>query len=118
MDFLKNPIFIYVGVFLAVTAMVLGIVMPEYAGYAWTVAALLGVGTVDVLRLLIDSKGWKTHAAIFVIVAAGVSQLAGWIDSATFYQLLGIFAPITGLGVFQALAKSPTSNVQPLKKAA
>ena len=56
MDFLKNPIFIYVGVALAVAAMILGIVMPEYASYAWTVAAILGVGSVDVLRILIDSK--------------------------------------------------------------
>ena len=118
MDFLKNPIFIYVGVFLAVAAMVMGIVLPEYASYAWTIAALLGVGSVEVLRQLIDSKGWKTHAAIFVIVASGVAQLAGWIDQATFYQIFGVFAPITGLGIFQALAKSPTSNVQPLKTAA
>ena len=118
MDFLKNPIFLYIGVFLAVAAMILGVIMPEYASYLWTVATLLGVGSVEILRQLIDSKGWKTHAAIIVIVGCGIAQLAGWIDQATFYKILGIFAPITGMTIFQALAKSPTSNVQPLLKKA
>jgi hypothetical protein len=114
MDWLKNPILIYVGMFLAVAGMVLGIVMPEYASYAWTFAALLGVGSAEVLRQIIDSKGWKTHAAIAVIVLSGVAQLAGWIDQATFYKIFGVFAPVTGLGIYQALAKSPTSNVPKL----
>ena len=81
MDFLKKPIFAYVGMVLAVIAVVLGVIKPEWASIAWMIAGVLGFGSFDLLRSFIDSKGWKTHA-IFVVVGLGaLAQIFGLIKT-------------------------------------
>jgi len=109
MDWLKNPIFSYVGMAIAFAAIIFGVVKPEYASYAWTVAGFLGFGSIDLLRTFIDSQGWKTHA-IFVVVGVGsLLQIFGVIDLATYQMIVAAFAPLIGVTMQQALAKSTAS---------
>jgi len=109
MDFLKKPIFVYIGMALAAIAMVLGVIKPEWASYAWTVAGFLGFGSIDLLRSLIDSKGWKTHAVFIVVGLSTLAQLVGWITPEVYQAILVVFAPIIGITFQQALAKSSAS---------
>ena len=114
----EKPIFTYIGMVLAVIAMALGVIKPDWAVFAWTVAGILGFGSVAALRTMIDSKGWKTYA-IFVVVGIGaLLQIFGVITPDTFQMIMVVFAPITGLTMQNALAKSPTSTVPAIKKAA
>jgi len=114
----EKPIFTYVGMALAFVAMLLGVVKPDWAVFAWTVAGILGFGSVSALRTMIDSKGWKTHAIFVVVGISALLQIFGAITPEVFQSILVVFAPITGLTMQQALAKSPTSSVPTIKKAA
>ena len=111
MDWLKKPIFSYIGMLIAVVAMVLGVVKPDFASYAWTIAGVLGFGSVSLLRTFIDSKGWKTHAVFVVVGIGALLQVFGVITPESYQTLLIVFAPITGVTMQQALAKSPNSTV-------
>jgi len=115
MDFLKNPIFSYIGLGVAVIALALSVIKPEWSSFLWTFAGVLGYTSVEVVRLNIDSNGWKTHAIVVVIVLVFGAQLFGFIDPVTAQALMAAFAPITGITMQQALAKSPTSSVPRVK---
>lgn len=109
MDFFKKPIFTYIGMFLAVLAMIAGAFWPEYSGILWTVAGALGVGSVAALRTLIDSKGWKTYAIAVIYGGLAALQALGILDAATVQILYAVFAPLLGITLQQALAKSSAS---------
>jgi len=113
--FPNKPIFSYIGMGLAVVAVVLTVVLPEYAAILWTVAGLLGYGSIAALRKMIDSKGWKTTATFVVIAVLTIAQWFGFITPDMYQLLLAAFAPVIGITVQQALAKSPTSSVPQLK---
>ncbi len=115
MDWLKKPIFAYVGMTLAAAAMILGVILPEYATYAWTVAGLLGFGSIDLLRTFIGSKGWKTHAVFAIVGLGALLQIIGVITPETYQSILVVFVPITGVTMQQAMAKDPTSSVPQIK---
>ena len=111
--FPDKPIFTYIGMALAVVAMVLGVVLPEYANYAWTVAALLGFGSVTVLRQYIESKGYKTVGLFAVVIVITALQLFGVVTPEIYQSLMAIFLPLFGITYQQALSKAGA-----LKKAA
>jgi len=113
--FPDKPIFSYIGMALAAGAIVLTAVLPDYAAILWTVAGLFGYGSVAALRNLIDSKGWKTTGTFVVIVGLTLLQWFNVITPDMYKLLLGAFAPIIGITVQQALAKSPTSSIPKLK---
>ena len=116
MNIIKSTTTVYVGFACGVVAMVLTVVLPEYANFLWTVAALFGFGTAEALRLQIDSKGWKT-ATIFIVVAA--ISILQWLNVITpeLGQALYVgLSPITGITITQALVKSPTASIQPASK--
>ena len=101
-----KPIFTYIGMALAAVAMILGVVKPEWAVFAWTIAGVLGFGSIAALRSMIDSSGWKTYAIFVVIGIGALLQIFGVIAPETYQAIMIVFAPITGLTVQQALAKS------------
>lgn len=104
-----KPFFTYLGMGIAVAAMVLGVIEPDWANIAWTVAAVFGFGSVASLRTMIDSKGWKTYAIAVFMIVASLLQVAKVITPETFQALVVVFAPLTGLTVQQSLAKSTSS---------
>lgn len=114
-DWLKSPIFSYLGMILAFLAILAGVVKPEWASYLWTVAGFLGFGSVSLLRTFVDSKGWKTHAIFVITVLAALAQMVGWVTPEVYQAILVAFAPIITVTMQQALAKSPTSSVPQLK---
>lgn len=110
--FPDKPIFSYIGMVLAVTAVVFTVVLPDYTTFLWTMAGLLGYGSVAALRGLIDSKGWKTTATFVVIVGLTLLQWFNVITPDLYKLLLAGFAPVIGITVQQALAKSSSSVPQ------
>jgi hypothetical protein len=110
-----KPIFTYIGMGLAVVAMVFGVVKPDWANIAWTIASVLGFGSVAALRTFIDSKGWKTYAVFVVTVVLAGAQAFNWITPEQYQALMVVFAPIIAMTTQQALAKSPTSTVPKVK---
>ena len=100
---------------LAVVAIVFTVMLPDYAAILWTVAGLLGYGSIAALRKMIDSKGWKTTATFVVIVALTLAQWFGFITPDLYKLLLAAFGPVIGITVQQALAKSPSSSIPKLK---
>ena len=113
--FPDKPIFSYIGMALAVVAIAATVVLPDYASILWTVAGLLGYGSVAALRQQIDSKGWKTTATFVVIAGLTVLQWFGVITPDMYKLLLAAFLPVIGITMQQALAKSPSSSVPQLK---
>ena len=109
--FPDKPIYSYIGMALAVVAIVASVVMPDYASLMWTVAGVLGYGSIAALRAQIDSKGWKTTATFVVVVVLSGLQLFSVITPEMYQLLLAAFAPIIGMTFQQALAKSPTASV-------
>ena len=105
----NNPIFSYIGLGVACAAVVLGVIMPEWAVVAWTVAGVLGYGSVASIRTFIDSKGWKTYAIFFVILVSAGLEIFAVITPELFQALIVAFAPITGITLQQSLAKSSSS---------
>ena len=111
----NNPIFSYIGFTIGIVALGLGVLKPEWADYAWTVAGILGYGSVSLLRKKIDAEGWKTYG-IFVVVGVGALLEIFGVLTPEFYQgLLIAFTPLTGITIQQSLAKSPTSSVPKIK---
>ena len=113
--FPDKPIFSYIGMALAVVAIISTVVFPDYSAFIWTIAGLLGFGSVAALRAQIDSKGWKTTATFVVIVGLSLAQWFGLITPEWYKLLLAAFTPIIGVTMQQALAKSPSSSVPQLK---
>lgn len=113
--FPDKPIFSYIGMALAVTAVVFTVILPDYAAFLWTIAGLLGYGSVAALRSMVDSKGWKTAGVFVVIVGLTLLQWFNVITPDLYKLLLAAFAPVIGITVQQALAKSPTASVPQLK---
>ena len=112
--FTDKPIYSYIGMVLAVVAIVAGVLFSDYGSMAWTLAGLFGFGSVAALRAQIDSKGWKTYAMFVVVVLVTLLQIFGVIDPTTAHALMIAFAPILGITVQQALAKSPTASIKKL----
>jgi hypothetical protein len=115
MDWLKKPIFTYIGMILATLAVIAGVVRPDWSGVLWTVAGFLGFGSISLLRTFIDSKGWKTHAVFVVTALAAFAQMLGWITPEVYQEILLAFTPVIGVTIQQALAKSNTSSVPTVK---
>jgi hypothetical protein len=117
MNFLKSTFASYLGMLLACAAIALGVVKVEYAGIAWMIAGFLGYGSIAVLRSKIDSEGWKTYAIFIVTCVLALLQIFGVITPELFDSLMIAFAPLTGITLQQALAKSVTSTVPKIGKA-
>lgn len=109
--FPDKPIFSYIGMLLAVVAIASTVVFPDYSAFIWTIAGILGFGSVAALRSFIDSKGWKTTATFVVIVALSALQWFGVIPPEWYKLLLAAFGPVIGITMQQAMAKSPSSSV-------
>lgn len=114
----KNPIFVYVGFAIAVVAIVLGVIMPDVATIAWTVATVFGFGSASAARGLIDSKGWLTHTIGIVVGGLVALQLFGVITPEQFQGLIVAFTPLTGIGIAKALGNSSLASFPSFKKAA
>lgn len=112
MDFLKSTAASYVGMVLAVAAIVAGVFFPDYSGVVWTLAGVFGFGSVAALRSHIDSQGWKTYGAFIVVLALTALQIFGILTPENVHALFVVLGPVVGITVQQALAKSPTSTVK------
>ena len=107
----NKPFFTYLGMAIAALAMVFGVIKPDWSGIAWTVAGVLGFGSVAALRSMIDSSGWKTYAIAVIMIPLSLLQAFNVITPEVFQALVAVFAPLTLITTQQALAKSPTSSV-------
>jgi hypothetical protein len=114
LDFLKSSAASYIGMLIAVVAIVLGVVMPDYSAVAWTVAGVLGYGSVAALRTQIDSAGYKTYIVFGITIVLMGLQMFNVLPAETVQALFVAFAPVTGITVQQALAKS-SATVKKLK---
>ena len=106
-----SKIAIYIGFILAVAAIALGVVKPEWSGTAWTIAAILGYGTPAAARKFIDSKGWLTYTIGVVVLVLVILQISNIITMQTFVDLMVAFSPLTGLSYAKAIANSPASKL-------
>jgi len=104
-----KPFFTYLGMAIACAAMVLGVLKPDWAPIAWTIAGALGFSSVAALRSMIDSKGWKTYILAGVVIALSIATWVGAISSEIYNELLIVLLPLGGITVQQALAKSSSS---------
>lgn len=107
--FPDKPIFSYIGMLLAVIAIASTVVFPDYSAFIWTLAGILGFGSVAALRKFIDSKGWKTTATFVVVVVLTLLQWFGVISPEWYKLLLAAFGPVIAITFQQALAKSSSS---------
>jgi len=117
----NKPIFTYIGFFLCVVAIALGVLKPDISTVAWTFAAVFGFGSAAAGRKFIDSKGWLTYTIGVVVGLLVIAQIAGFITPEQFQGLMIAFAPLTGISYAKALANSPsmvTFPTNPFKKAA
>ena len=105
----NNPILSYVGFGLGCVAIVLSVIEPDWGSVLWVVAGVLGFGSVAALRSFIDAKGIKTYAIFAVICVCSVLQIMNVISMELYQMLIVGFAPLTGITMQQALAKSSAS---------
>ena len=105
----NNPILSYVGFGLGAIAIVLSVIMPEWGSVLWVIAGVLGFGSVAELRKFIDAKGYKTYVIFAVICVCSVLQIMNVISLELYQILIVAFAPLTGVTMQQALAKSSSS---------
>ena len=105
MDF-KSPIVTYIGMAVALLAMVAGVFEWFNPDIAWSVAGIFGFGSVASLRAYIESKGWKTYVMTGLPILFGVLTLAGVFDVETYKLLMAAFAPLTGITLQQAQVKA------------
>jgi hypothetical protein len=104
--FPDKPIFTYVGMVLAVAAMVMTVLLPQYADFMWTIAAILGFGSVAALRTYIDAKGWKTYGLFGVVIILSIAQWVGWMTPEVYNSLMALFLPLFGITYQQAQTKA------------
>jgi len=110
MDFLKKPIVTYIGMFIAVIAIVDGaidIIGWLSADVAWGIASIAGFGSIASLRAFLEVQGWKTYAATGVPVVINMLALF-WPSAVTpevAQALSAAFAPIVAGTMQQTASK-------------
>ena len=105
MNTFKQPWVTYLGMVIALVAILAGALGWFDPAVAWGVAGIFGFGSVASLRAYIESKGWKTYVMSGVPIIFGVLVIAGVIDAETYQLLIAAFAPITGITLQQAQVK-------------
>jgi len=105
----NNPLLSYIGFALGAIAIALSVIKPEWGSILWVIAGVLSFGSVAELRKFIDAKGWKTYAIFAVICVCSVLQIMNVISLELYQMLIVAFAPLTGVTMQQALAKSSAS---------
>lgn len=113
--FPDKPVFTYVGMALAVVAIAMGVLLPDYANVIWGIAALLGFGSFTALRTYVDSNGLKTKGLFAVVVILTLLQWTGVVTPEVYDMLMVAFMPLFGITYQQAQAKAGALK---LKKAA
>lgn len=111
----NSPILPYVGMVLALLAIVATQIFPDYAGIIWTIAGFFGVGSLAALRTFIDSKGLKTYVLFGSVAICCVLSWLSVITVELALTIIGLILPVVGITMHQALAKSPTSTVPKIK---
>lgn len=111
----NSPIIAYIGMVVALFAVVAAQLFPEWAGFAWTVAGFCGVGSIADLRTFVDSKGIKTYVIFGIVFIACVLAWAGLIDKSITLVIISLALPAIGVTFHQSLAKSPTATIPPLR---
>ena len=107
MKFLKSPLATYLGMAIAVLAMIAGITDVSWisSDLAWTIAGFFGFGSVASLRLYIEAQGWKTYVSAGVPMVASILFFLGVVVLDQYQALLAVFGPITAATVQHALSK-------------
>lgn len=101
----KNQWTTYVGVLLAVGAVLCGVfdwISPEFA---WSIAGIFGFTSIASLRAFLEEKGWKTYFSAGVPILANILVLAGVIDLETAQVIMGAFGALTAATLQQTLRK-------------
>lgn len=102
----KNPLVTYVGMIIAIFAMLSGVfnwvVSPEIA---WSIAGIFGFGSVASLRAYIKSEGWMTYTVTGIPMILGVLTAFNVINLELYQTLLAVFAPLTGITLQNAQTK-------------
>lgn len=110
MDFLKKPIVTYIGMFIALIAIVDGAV--DIIGWlspdvAWGIASIAGFGSIASLRAYLEVQGWKTYAATGIPIV--INMLALFLPSVVTPEvaqaLSAAFAPIIAATLQQTAVK-------------
>ena len=103
---LTKPIFTYLGVFLALVAILSGVFNWMDPELVWGFAGIFGFGSIAALRSFIKSKGWMTYVVAGIPMVAGLLLLMELIDIATYQAILTAFAPLTAATLQWGLQKS------------
>ena len=106
MDTFKQPWVTYLGMAIALAAVLAGVFSWFDPNIAWGVAGIFGFGSMASLRAYIETKGWKTYVMTGIPVLCGVLALVGVIDAETYQLLIAAFAPLTGITLQQAQVKA------------
>ncbi len=110
MDFLKKPIVTYIGMFIAVIAIIAGAVgWPSFFSpdVWWGIASIAGFGSIASLRAFIETQGWKTYAATGIPIVINVFALffPSVVTAEVAQNLSLAFAGITGVTLQQTASK-------------
>jgi len=102
----KDPIYTYLGMAIAILAMITGVFEWFDPNIAWGIAGLFGFGSVASLRAYISSKGWKTYAAVIPPMILGVLTTLNVITIEVYQQLMLVFGAISGATIQHANKKA------------
>ena len=109
---LKTPWVTYVGMAIAIFAIVTNVFGWVPAEIAWGVAGIFGFGSIASLRGYIESKGWKTYVITGIPAILGVLTVFKVIDLETYQQLMVAFGPLTAMTLQQAVTKAKLQVVE------
>lgn len=101
METFKQAWVTYLGMTVALFAIVAGVFGWLDPQIVWGVAGIFGFGSLASLRAYIDSQGWKTYVATGIPIIAGLLVMAKIITIDQYQALVAAFAPITA-GTLQA----------------
>jgi len=113
MDILKHPAVTYIGMFIAVIAIVDGavdIISWLSPDVAWGIASIAGFGSIASLRAYLEVKGWKTYVASGIPIVINIFMLLGVVDAATAEALSLAFAPLIAATLQQTASKMAVSE--------
>ena len=104
-DVFKSAWTTYLGIVIALFAMVSGVYGWVEPDLAWSLAGIFGFGSVASLRAYIEAQGIKTYVIAGIPIIFGILLAVGVINL-EFYQLLtAAFAPLTQITLQQAKVK-------------
>jgi len=89
----------YVGMAIALLAIITGVFGWFEPSLAWGVAGIFGFGSMASLAAYIKEAGWATYVTTGVPIVLGLLTMLGVITPEAYQLLMAAFSPLVGMAI-------------------